>query len=226
MTGATCVVPVCNQVFSWDEAAGAYDEDHEDGRSYISVVSEVITDSDETCGGRAKNNMGEARMDIINSEIGYLGYQASESYGLTWKVCYKSCARVSIEVSLENQCTRDARNRGHVASVLVQRAANENVCSGGRRVLGDPISQVSFDTLGVLGVLMGQYQNECDELRIYRCTAVKCRRWDGGRMNGTGESDRSLWNANGCNNQFDHIRGVLASGAGVLYRQEQRGSLR
>lgn len=25
-------------------------------------------------------------MDILNSEIGYLGYYDSEAYGLTWKV--------------------------------------------------------------------------------------------------------------------------------------------
>lgn len=27
-------------------------------------------------------------MDIIESEMGYLGYDDSESYGITWKVCY------------------------------------------------------------------------------------------------------------------------------------------
>lgn len=74
------------QVFSWDEGAGTYDEDYEDGRSYISVISEVITDEDEDCEGNAKNTMGEARMDIVSSEMGYLGYFDSESYGLTWKV--------------------------------------------------------------------------------------------------------------------------------------------
>ncbi|CAM9768901.1 unnamed protein product, partial [Choristocarpus tenellus] len=57
------------------------------GRAYISCISEIITDLDEDCGnGAAKNTMGECRMDIIDSEIGYLGYQASESYGLTYKV--------------------------------------------------------------------------------------------------------------------------------------------
>ncbi|CAN0243860.1 unnamed protein product [Scytosiphon promiscuus] len=30
--------------------------------------------------------MGECRMDIIDTEIGYLGYFDSESYGMTWKV--------------------------------------------------------------------------------------------------------------------------------------------
>lgn len=57
-----------------------------DGRSYISALSEIITDPTEECEGKAKNDMGEARMDIIHSEIGYLGYYDSESYGLTWKV--------------------------------------------------------------------------------------------------------------------------------------------
>lgn len=30
--------------------------------------------------------MGIARMDIIDSEMAYLGYHESESYGLVWKV--------------------------------------------------------------------------------------------------------------------------------------------
>lgn len=33
-----------------------------------------------------QTEMGEARMDIINSEMAYLGFHDSESYGLTWKV--------------------------------------------------------------------------------------------------------------------------------------------
>lgn len=37
--------------------------------SYITAISEVITDADETCEGMAKNDMGEARLDIIDSEI-------------------------------------------------------------------------------------------------------------------------------------------------------------
>lgn len=73
-------------MFSWDEGAGTYDTDYSNGRSYISVVSEIVVDPDEDCLGHAKSDMGEARMDIVKSEIGYLGYAASESYGLTWKV--------------------------------------------------------------------------------------------------------------------------------------------
>ncbi|CAM9666932.1 unnamed protein product, partial [Laminaria digitata] len=47
---------------------------------------EIITDSKEKCDGKAKKTMGEARMDIEDSEMAYLGYQGSERYGLTWKV--------------------------------------------------------------------------------------------------------------------------------------------
>lgn len=46
-----------------------------------------VFDPDETCDGAAKKDMGECRMDITNSELGYLGYDDSESYGLSWKVC-------------------------------------------------------------------------------------------------------------------------------------------
>ena len=73
-------------MFSWDTTTNAPDEDETDGRSYISAISEVVTDNNQTCLGLAKDDMGEARMDIEDSEIGYLGHQASESYGLTWKV--------------------------------------------------------------------------------------------------------------------------------------------
>ena len=73
-------------MFSWDTSTNAPDEDETDGRSYISAVSEIITDGGQTCDGRAKKDMGEARMDIEDSEMGYLGYHDSESYGLTWKV--------------------------------------------------------------------------------------------------------------------------------------------
>ena len=77
-------------MFSWDTDNNAPDEDEDDGRSYISAVSEIITDEDEDCEGRAKNTMGEARMDIVDSEMGYLGFHDSESYGLTWKVGHES----------------------------------------------------------------------------------------------------------------------------------------
>lgn len=74
------------KVFGWDTLNNSVDANEDDGRSYISAVSEVITDANNTCEGAAKNDMGEARMDIVSSEMGYLGYHHSESYGMTWKV--------------------------------------------------------------------------------------------------------------------------------------------
>ena len=74
------------KVFSWDTSINAPDENEDDGRSYISAVSEIVTDEEEDCDGRAKKTMGEARMDIEDSEMGYLGFYDGESYGLTWKV--------------------------------------------------------------------------------------------------------------------------------------------
>eukprot|EP00904_Undaria_pinnatifida_P008377 jgi/Undpi1/466/HiC_scaffold_1.g00462.m1 len=74
------------RVFGWDTLNNSVDANEDDGRSYISAVSEVITDANNTCEGAAKNDMGEARMDIVSSEMGYLGYHHSESYGMTWKV--------------------------------------------------------------------------------------------------------------------------------------------
>lgn len=78
-------------MFSWDTEENTYDTDESDGRSYISAVSEIITNSKESCDGMAKNDMGEARMDIVKSEMAYLGYHDVESYGLTWKVTWTYC---------------------------------------------------------------------------------------------------------------------------------------
>ena len=89
-------------MFSWDTTANAPDKDEHDGRSYISAVSEVITDDSQTCRGRAKKDMGEARMDIEDSEMGYLGYHGSESYGLTWKV---SLVIADLERQTKASCT-------------------------------------------------------------------------------------------------------------------------
>jgi parallel beta-helix repeat protein len=64
------------KVRSWDAAAGTVDTSYADGRAHIRARS--FLDS----GGVAR----ESRMDIRNSEISYLGYNAAESYGLVWKV--------------------------------------------------------------------------------------------------------------------------------------------
>lgn len=71
-------------VTSWDPAEKAPRYEYSGGRSYINCVSEKAATVE--CEGQAKNDMGECRMDIINSEMGYLGHFDSESYGLTWKV--------------------------------------------------------------------------------------------------------------------------------------------
>ena len=84
------------QVFSWDNNTNSPDVNETDGRSYISALSEVITDGNETCIGAAKDEMGEARMDIEDSEMAYLGYHGSESYGLTWKVRRRTTSSCSI----------------------------------------------------------------------------------------------------------------------------------
>eukprot|EP00904_Undaria_pinnatifida_P001749 jgi/Undpi1/11575/HiC_scaffold_30.g13871.m1 len=86
------------QVFSWDVTTGDYDMNTDDGRAYLSAVTEFLTGRDiDTCPGdtsageegystgQALNNMGIARMDIYDSEVAYLGYSASESYGVSYK---------------------------------------------------------------------------------------------------------------------------------------------
>lgn len=71
-------------VTSWDTPNGKPQEEFEGGRSFLNCVSEKL--STDTCEGTAKNDAGECRMDIIDSEIAYLGYFDAESYGMTWKV--------------------------------------------------------------------------------------------------------------------------------------------
>ncbi|CAM9315125.1 unnamed protein product, partial [Laminaria digitata] len=86
------------KIFSWDISTGDYDLNTDDGRAYLSAVTEFITGRDiDACPGdddagtsgystgQALNNEGVARMDIYDSEIAYLGYQASESYGVAYK---------------------------------------------------------------------------------------------------------------------------------------------
>eukprot|EP00752_Nemacystus_decipiens_P005724 g5181.t1 len=78
------------KVTSWEEALGAphelpADSDGSTPRSYVGCLSEIL-EPGQTCDGVAKQDRGECRMDIIKSEMGYLGYAATESYGISWKV--------------------------------------------------------------------------------------------------------------------------------------------
>lgn len=74
-----------SKITSWDPSTEGPDENVEDGRSYISCISEMLV-SDLECIGSAKNEMGEGRLDVVRSEVSYLGYSASESWGLSYKV--------------------------------------------------------------------------------------------------------------------------------------------
>lgn len=65
------------RITSWDEARQSPDTDSTNQRSYIQVRS--FLDSD---GITAR----QSRMNIADSDIGYLGYYGAEAYGLSWKV--------------------------------------------------------------------------------------------------------------------------------------------
>ncbi len=66
------------KITSWNAAANGPDTEYATyGRSYIHVRSRLDADG---------VTPHESRMDVIDSDIGYLGYYAAESYGLTWKV--------------------------------------------------------------------------------------------------------------------------------------------
>ena len=66
------------KVTSWNSAVNGPDTEYTTyKRSYIHVRSYLDSD-----GVTAR----ESRMDIKNSDVGYLGYYAAEAYGLVWKV--------------------------------------------------------------------------------------------------------------------------------------------
>ena len=84
------------KVTSWDLSRNDYDRDHlTEGRSYVSARSQW-TDGRETAPATACDVNGgtqepyEGRLDIINSEMAYLGYYSAEAYGVAWKVYAKS----------------------------------------------------------------------------------------------------------------------------------------
>ncbi|CAN0334916.1 unnamed protein product, partial [Ectocarpus sp. 12 AP-2014] len=76
---------------SWDENLLtahilADDSTGDEPRSYIACSSEVVNENDTCDSGFAREDKGECRMDMVDSELGHMGYFASESYGITWKV--------------------------------------------------------------------------------------------------------------------------------------------
>lgn len=46
-----------------------------------------VPEEGQTCEGVAQKDRGMCRMDILESQMDHLGYDATESYGITWKVC-------------------------------------------------------------------------------------------------------------------------------------------
>lgn len=67
-----------SKITSWDGVNNQPDSEYSTyKRSYIHVRSYLETDGLTT---------RESRMDISNSDIGYLGYNGAEAYGLAWKV--------------------------------------------------------------------------------------------------------------------------------------------
>ena len=66
------------KVTSWDDAAGGPDTEYASyGRAFIRVRSSL-----DANGVTAH----ESRLDVVNSEAAYLGFDNAESYGLVWKV--------------------------------------------------------------------------------------------------------------------------------------------
>jgi parallel beta-helix repeat protein len=66
------------KITSWDPAANGPDTEYQAlGRASVRVRSRLAPDGITPL---------ESRMDIVDSEVSYLGYDAAESYGLTWKV--------------------------------------------------------------------------------------------------------------------------------------------
>lgn len=80
------------RITSWNEATNLPDGDSSDGRAYIHVRSRLAED------GSAE----ESRMDIIDSEIRYLGYHAAEAYGIVWKVMNEAFDTVDVYGDIKN----------------------------------------------------------------------------------------------------------------------------
>lgn len=85
------------KVTSWNDAINDVDTDISlpGGRAYISTRSNLVSGratvppTDCSVNGGSQEYY-EARMDIIDSEMAYLGYPSGESYGTNWKVYSKN----------------------------------------------------------------------------------------------------------------------------------------
>jgi parallel beta-helix repeat protein len=78
------------KVTSWDATTGAVDTAYGTaGRAYVTVRTVVapgrVTSPSAPCGAGGRDAY-EARMDVLDSEMSYLGYNMNEAWGVTWKV--------------------------------------------------------------------------------------------------------------------------------------------
>ncbi len=80
-------------ILSWDTKAngglGDVDTQYQNGRAYMGVQSTLATDGITPL---------ISRMDIKNSDIGYLGFPGAESYGLSWKVISPTTSYSTVDV--------------------------------------------------------------------------------------------------------------------------------
>ena len=87
------------KIVSWDEIASGPDAEYAlYKRAYINVRSRLDTDG---------VTPRESRMDITNSDIGYLGYKGSEAYGLSWKVLGGAFSTVGVFGDIINNKIHD-----------------------------------------------------------------------------------------------------------------------
>jgi poly(beta-D-mannuronate) C5 epimerase len=75
------------KVISWDSAVAGPDTNYANGRAFIHVRSHFAADG---------VTPQESRMDVVDSEIGWLGYNAAEAYGLVWKVTVVAYDKVNV----------------------------------------------------------------------------------------------------------------------------------
>jgi len=80
------------KITSWDEAAAGPDLEYASfKRAFIRVRSKLVNSIPQV-----------STMNINNSDIGYLGYNASESYGVVWKVSSTNFDQVDVLGSITN----------------------------------------------------------------------------------------------------------------------------
>ncbi len=79
-------------ITSWNENTNSVDGDTSDGRAFIHVRSRMAPDG----------TANESTMNIIDSEVRYLGYLAGESYGLVWKVLGKTFDTTDVYGDIQN----------------------------------------------------------------------------------------------------------------------------